>query len=26
MTGIAPGTARAQLWRARRALVRLLDQ
>jgi RNA polymerase sigma-70 factor (ECF subfamily) len=25
MTGIAPGTARAQLWRARRALVRLLD-
>jgi RNA polymerase sigma-70 factor (ECF subfamily) len=26
MTGIAPGTARAQLWRARRALMRLLDQ
>jgi RNA polymerase sigma-70 factor, ECF subfamily len=26
MTGIAPGTARAQLWRARRALLRLLDQ
>lgn len=26
MTGIAPGTARAQLWRARRALSRLLDQ
>src|SRR5215216_4308248 len=25
MTGIAPGTARAQLWRARRALMRLLD-
>jgi RNA polymerase sigma-70 factor, ECF subfamily len=25
MTGIAPGTARAQLWRARRALTRLLD-
>lgn len=25
MTGIAPGTARAQLWRARRALIRLLD-
>ncbi|HEX3236494.1 MAG TPA: RNA polymerase sigma factor [Gemmatimonadales bacterium] len=25
MTGIAPGTARAQLWRARRALLRLLD-
>jgi RNA polymerase sigma-70 factor (ECF subfamily) len=26
MTGIAPGTARAQLWRARRALMRLLDR
>ena len=26
MTGIAAGTARAQLWRARRALMRLLDQ
>ena len=26
MTGIAPGTARAQLWRARRALSRLLDR
>ena len=26
MTGIAPGTARAQLWRARRALLRLLDR
>jgi RNA polymerase sigma-70 factor, ECF subfamily len=26
MTGIAPGTARAQLFRARRALMRLLDQ
>ncbi len=26
MTGIAPGTSRAQLWRARRALMRLLDQ
>ena len=25
MTGIAAGTARAQLWRARRALMRLLD-
>lgn len=25
MTGIAPGTARAQLWRARRTLMRLLD-
>jgi RNA polymerase sigma-70 factor (ECF subfamily) len=25
MTGIASGTARAQLWRARRALLRLLD-
>jgi RNA polymerase sigma-70 factor, ECF subfamily len=25
MTGIAAGTARAQLWRARRALTRLLD-
>lgn len=25
MTGIAPGTARAQLWRARRALMRVLD-
>jgi RNA polymerase sigma-70 factor (ECF subfamily) len=25
MTGIAPGTARAQLWRARRALMGLLD-
>jgi RNA polymerase sigma-70 factor (ECF subfamily) len=25
MTGIAPGTARAQLWRARRALMKLLD-
>ncbi len=25
MTGIAPGTARAQLWRARRSLMRLLD-
>lgn len=25
MTGIAPGTARAQLWRARRALMTLLD-
>ncbi len=25
MTGIAAGTARAQLWRARRALARLLD-
>jgi RNA polymerase sigma-70 factor (ECF subfamily) len=25
MTGIAPGTARAQLFRARRALMRLLD-
>jgi len=25
MIGIAPGTARAQLWRARRALMRLLD-
>ena len=25
MTGIAAGTARAQLWRARRALSRLLD-
>jgi RNA polymerase sigma-70 factor (ECF subfamily) len=25
MTGIAPGTARAQLWRARRALMRMLD-
>jgi RNA polymerase sigma-70 factor (ECF subfamily) len=25
MTGIATGTARAQLWRARRALTRLLD-
>jgi RNA polymerase sigma-70 factor (ECF subfamily) len=25
MTGIAPGTARAQLWRARRALLRHLD-
>src|SRR4051812_4807486 len=25
MTGIAPGTARAQLWRARRTLTRLLD-
>jgi RNA polymerase sigma-70 factor, ECF subfamily len=25
MTGIAPGTARAQLWRARRALMRLLE-
>jgi RNA polymerase sigma-70 factor (ECF subfamily) len=24
MTGIAPGTARAQLWRARRALMKLL--
>ena len=26
MTGIAPGTARAQLWRARRTLLRLLDR
>ena len=26
MTGIAPGTARAQLFRARRALMKLLDQ
>jgi RNA polymerase sigma-70 factor (ECF subfamily) len=26
MTGMAPGTARAQLWRARRALMRLLDR
>ena len=26
MTGIAAGTARAQLWRARRALTRLLDR
>jgi RNA polymerase sigma-70 factor, ECF subfamily len=26
MTGIAPGTARAQLWRARRALMGMLDQ
>jgi RNA polymerase sigma-70 factor, ECF subfamily len=26
MTGIAPGTARAQLFRARRALMRLLDR
>lgn len=26
MAGIAPGTARAQLWRARRALMRLLDR
>jgi RNA polymerase sigma-70 factor (ECF subfamily) len=26
MTGIAPGTARAQLWRARRALMRLLER
>ena len=25
MTGMAPGTARAQLWRARRALMRMLD-
>ena len=25
MTGIAPGTARAQLWRARRALMRALE-
>jgi len=25
MTGIAPGTARAQLWRARRALMGMLD-
>ena len=25
MTGIAPGTARAQLWRARRALMKLLS-
>jgi RNA polymerase sigma-70 factor (ECF subfamily) len=25
MTGIAPGTARAQLWRARRALLQALD-
>ncbi len=25
MTGIAAGTARAQLWRARRALMRMLD-
>jgi RNA polymerase sigma-70 factor (ECF subfamily) len=25
MTGIAAGTARAQLWRARRTLIRLLD-
>jgi RNA polymerase sigma-70 factor (ECF subfamily) len=25
MTGIAAGTARAQLWRARRALMKLLD-
>jgi RNA polymerase sigma-70 factor (ECF subfamily) len=25
MTGLAPGTARAQLWRARRRLMRLLD-
>jgi len=25
MTGIAPGTARAQLWRARRALMKLLE-
>jgi RNA polymerase sigma-70 factor (ECF subfamily) len=25
MTGTAPGTTRAQLWRARRALARLLD-
>jgi RNA polymerase sigma-70 factor (ECF subfamily) len=25
MIGIAAGTARAQLWRARRALMRLLD-
>jgi RNA polymerase sigma-70 factor (ECF subfamily) len=25
MTGIAAGTARAQLWRARRALMTLLD-
>jgi len=26
MTGIAPGTARAQLWRARRALMRRLER
>jgi|SRR6185437_1728778 len=26
MTGIAPGTSRAQLWRARRHLARLLDR
>jgi RNA polymerase sigma-70 factor, ECF subfamily len=26
LTGIAPGTSRAQLWRARRALMKLLDQ
>ena len=26
MTGIAPGTARAQLWRARRALMGMLDR
>jgi len=25
MTGIAPGTSRAQLWRARRHLSRMLD-
>jgi RNA polymerase sigma-70 factor, ECF subfamily len=25
LTGIAPGTARAQLWRARRALMKVLD-